>query len=233
MQQITGILFDKDGTLFDFQATWGVWAQSFLLEIAAGDRAWASELGAAIGYRFEAELFEADSPVIAGTPDEAAELLLPLMPGTRPAALIEQMNAAAASAPMREAAPLAPLMEQLAGMGLKLGVATNDAEAPARAHLAAAGVEAHFDFIAGCDTGYGAKPAPGQLLAFSEAAGLVPASVLMVGDSRHDLAAGRAAGMGTVAVLSGPARAEDLSDLADAVLPDIGHLPSYLSGHNA
>ena len=65
MQQITGILFDKDGTLFDFQATWGAWAQSFLLEVAAGDRVRAAELGAAIGYRFEAELFEPDSPVIA------------------------------------------------------------------------------------------------------------------------------------------------------------------------
>jgi phosphoglycolate phosphatase len=229
MQQITGILFDKDGTLFDFQATWGAWAQSFLLEIAAGDRARAAELGTAIGYRFEAELFEADSPVIAGTPDEMAGLLLPLMPGIRPAELVATMNAAAARAPMREATPLAPLMERLSAMGLKLGVATNDAEAPARAHLSAAGVEAHFDFIAGCDSGFGAKPAPGQLLAFAEATGLAPEAVLMVGDSRHDLAAGRAAGMGTVAVLSGPARAEQLSDLADVILPDIGHLPGYLS----
>jgi phosphoglycolate phosphatase len=230
MQQITGILFDKDGTLFDFQATWGAWAQSFLLEVSAGDRGRAAELGAAIGYRFEAGLFEPDSPVIAGTPEEAAALLLPLMPGTRAAALIEQMNAAAARAPMREAVPLAPLMRRLSAMGLTLGVATNDAEEPARAHLDAAGVAAHFDFVAGCDTGYGAKPAPGQLLAFAEATALDPASVLMVGDSRHDLAAGRAAGMGTVAVLTGPALAEDLSDLADAVLPDIGHLPGFLSG---
>jgi len=229
MQQITGILFDKDGTLFDFQATWGAWAQSFLLEIAAGDRARAAELGAAIGYRYEAETFEADSPVIAGTPDEMAGLLLPLMPGTRPAELVATMNAAAARAPMREAAPLAPLMARLSAMGLRLGVATNDAEAPARAHLAAAGVEAHFDFIAGCDSGFGAKPAPGQLLAFAQAVELVPQAVLMVGDSRHDLAAGRAAGMGTVAVLSGPARAGDLSDLADVILPDIGHLPGYLA----
>ncbi|WP_212524002.1 HAD family hydrolase [Actibacterium sp. MT2.3-13A] len=228
MQQITGILFDKDGTLFDFQATWGAWAQSFLTEIAGGETARAAELGAAIGYGFEAGLFAPDSPVIAGTPDEAAELLLPLLPGTDPAALIARMNDAAARAPMREAAPLAALMTRLAGMGLKLGVATNDAEAPARAHLAAAGVDAHFDFIAGCDSGFGAKPAPGQLLAFAEVTGLAPASVLMVGDSRHDLAAGRAAGMGTVAVLTGPARAGDLADLADAVLPDIGHLPEYL-----
>ena len=49
----------------------------------------------------------------------------------------------------------------------------------------------------------------------------------MVGDSTHDLIAGRAAGMQTVGVLTGMAEAE-LAPLADAVLPDIGHLPDWL-----
>jgi phosphoglycolate phosphatase len=49
-----------------------------------------------------------------------------------------------------------------------------------------------------------------------------------VGDSRHDLVAGRAAGMRCVGVLTGLADRADLSPLADAVLPDIGHLPGWL-----
>jgi phosphoglycolate phosphatase len=167
--------------------------------------------------------------VIAGTPGDIAAFLLPHLPGTSPDVLMAQMNRAAAAAPMKEAVPLAPMLDGLRGMGLALGVATNDAEAPARAHLAAAGVAGRFDFIAGSDSGHGAKPAPGQLLAFADAAGLAPASVLMIGDSRHDLTAGRAAGMGTVGVLTGPATARDLADLADAVLPDIGHLGAYLT----
>jgi phosphoglycolate phosphatase len=52
----------------------------------------------------------------------------------------------------------------------------------------------------------------------------------MVGDSRHDLQAGRAAGMRTVAVLTGIATSPDLRDLADVILPDIGHLPGWLDG---
>ena len=32
--KIAGILFDKDGTLFDFQKTWGKWAKVFLTEIS-------------------------------------------------------------------------------------------------------------------------------------------------------------------------------------------------------
>ena len=50
----------------------------------------------------------------------------------------------------------------------------------------------------------------------------------MVGDSTHDLIAGRAAGMWTVGVLTGIAATDELAPYADAVLPDIGHLPGWL-----
>jgi phosphoglycolate phosphatase len=113
---------------------------------------------------------------------------------------------------------------------LRLGVATNDSEAPARLHLAAHGITECFDFIAGYDSGHGAKPGPGMCLAFAAACGLDPWRVAMVGDSRHDLQAGRAAGMRTVAVLTGIAGAGDLAPLADMVLPDIGALPGWLDG---
>ena len=136
----------------------------------------------------------------------------------------------AAEAPKDGEAELEPVrIVEDSSTPARYGDQSNGAEAPARAHLAAAGVAGRFDFIAGSDSGHGAKPAPGQLLAFADAAGLAPASVLMIGDSRHDLTAGRAAGMGTVGVLTGPATARDLADLADAVLPDIGHLGAYLT----
>ena len=121
-----------------------------------------------------------------------------------------------------------PLLSRLRAAGLALGVATNDAEHSARSHLAAVGVEPLFDFVAGSDSGHGAKPAPGPLLAFARAARLDPRQVVMVGDSAHDLHAGRAAGMACVAVLTGLATHDDLAPLADAVLPDIGHLPAWL-----
>ena len=63
--------------------------------------------------------------------------------------------------------------------------------------------------------------------------GLPPASIAMIGDSRHDLLAGRAAGMPTVAVLTGVAEAAELASVADAVLPDIGHLPDWIAARDA
>jgi phosphoglycolate phosphatase len=138
------------------------------------------------------------------------------------------INQEAARAPMIEAVPLGPLLDRFRASGLKLGVATNDGEAPARAHLSLAGVVDRFDFIAGYDSGHGAKPGPGMCLGFAAALRLDPARVVMVGDSRHDLEAGRAAGMQVVAVLTGLAEEGELAPHADAVLPDIGHLPAWL-----
>jgi len=233
MTELRGVLFDKDGTLFDFTATWSAWARAFLSDLAAGDEAQARRLGEAIGFDMATSVFAPDSPVIAHTPGEIAEALLPHLPGTSPAALVTRMNAAAAEARMVEAVPLRPLLALLKGRGLRIGLVTNDGEMPARAHLGAVEIEPFFDFVAGFDSGYGAKPHPGPLAAFAERFGLPHHAVAMVGDSRHDLVAARAAGMRPVAVLSGLAAEEDLAPLAEAVLPDIGHLPGWLDRVNA
>lgn len=224
------IIFDKDGTLFDFAASWAAWTESVLRELAPGDAARAATLGRRIGYDLESRQFSPDSPVIAGTAAEIAAALGPSLGHPDLGALVARMNVLAAQAPVVEAVPLAPLMQALRGRGLRLAVMTNDSEAPARAHLAAVGVEALFDTVIGADSGFGAKPDPGPLRAAAAQMGVAPARVVMVGDSRHDLAAGRAAGMRTVGVLTGLAGARDLAPLADAVLPDIGALPGWLDG---
>ncbi|GKY88607.1 HAD family hydrolase [Sinisalibacter aestuarii] len=225
--RVDGILFDKDGTLFDFNATWVAWVEALIARWSAGEAGLADRLAGAVGFDRTARAFRRGSVVIAGTPEDVAGALAPVL-GRPAASLVERLNAEAAQAPMAEAVPLTPLLEGLRARGLRLGVATNDAEAPARAHLGAAGVTGLFDFIAGFDSGHGGKPAPGMCLAFAAATGLDPARVVMVGDSTHDLLAGRAAGMQTVAVLTGLASAEVLAPLADTVLPDIGALPGWL-----
>jgi len=232
MGGIRGVLFDKDGTLFDFRATWAAWSRRLLEDLAQGADADPAVLGQAVGFDVATDTFASDSPVIAHTVPEIAALLLPYLPGMGGAELVARMNALSAEADLVPAVPLPPLFERFRVMGLRIGLVTNDGEAPARAHLAWAGVENYFDFVAGFDSGHGAKPAPGPLLAFARALGLGPAEVVMVGDSRHDLIAGRAAGMATVAVLTGVAPAEELAPVADAVLPDIGHLPGWIAARD-
>ncbi|MFK7837233.1 MAG: HAD family hydrolase [Sulfitobacter sp.] len=228
MTPIDALLFDKDGTLFDFAATWEAWASAFLLRLSGGDADHAARVGAVIGFEMSSQTFAPDSLVIAGTPGEVTQALLPHFEDFSEDALLTVLNDEAEKAPQREAVPLVPLLSGLRADGLRLGVATNDAEAPARAHLGQAGVTALFDFIAGYDSGYGGKPAPGQLLAFAARCDLPPEHIAMVGDSTHDLQAGRAAGMTTIGVLTGLAGPEVLTPFADVVLPDIGHLPAWL-----
>ena len=199
-----------------------------MLRASDGDAAYATRVGAEIGFDFPQQKFHRDSIVIAGTPGEIAATLKPHFGHLSDTQLLNMLNEEAENAPQREAVPLTGLLTSLRARGLKLGVATNDAEIPARAHLDQAGVTGMFDFIAGFDSGHGGKPAPGQLLAFAAQTGLAPNSIAMVGDSTHDLRAGRAAGMTCVAVLTGLAPAEELAPHADIVLPDIGHIPRWL-----
>lgn len=225
---IAAILFDKDGTLFDFNATWAVWARGMLETLAAGDDALAVRLADAIGFEPEGPAFRPDSIVIAGTVAEVAARLLPHLPRRSLEDVIAELDAEAARAPQVPAVPLNDCLAALDARGLRLGVATNDSESSARVHLEQAGVLDQFAFIAGYDSGHGAKPGPGQLLAFAAALGVAPEAVAMVGDSLHDMAAARAAGMRAVAVLSGPATADDLRPAADIVLADIGGLGAWI-----
>lgn len=224
---IDGVIFDKDGTLFDFRLSWGRWTAD-LLRALAPDHVAAATLGHVIGFNLETGDFASESPVIAATPREIAETMLPHLPGRDLIGLMDQMNSLSAATEMSPAVELAPLLRRLRARGVKIGLATNDTEAPARAHLAGAGVLDLFDFVSGCDSGYGGKPAPGQLLAFASQFGLNPARVAMVGDSQHDLIAGRSAGMHTVAVLTGIANASDLAPHADVVLQNINGLPRWM-----
>ena len=225
--RIEALIFDKDGTLFDFRASWGAWTENLLAELAMGPGE-AAALAAVLGYGPGRHQFAPDSPVIAMTTPEIADLLLPLLPGFSRAGLNARMNSLAAAAPMVAAVNLPMVLGALRASGLILGLATNDTEIPARSHLAQAGVLDLFSFVAGCDSGFGGKPAPGQLLAFLNHTGLAPQKVAMVGDSRHDLAAGAAAGMWRVAVLTGVAEAAELAPHADVVLQDISHLATWI-----
>lgn len=225
---LRGLVFDKDGTLFDFQATWGVWCAGFIRDLSRGDREREAALAAALGFDLRRGRFERSSPVIAGTMEVVVGAVRRALPGIEEGWLRRRILATTAAAPQVEAAPLGPLLDRLGRAGLTLGVATNDAEGPARAHLERAGVLDRFAFVAGYDSGHGEKPGPGMPAAFCRATGLSPQACAMIGDSAHDLASGRAAGMTTVAVLTGPAEAAELAAQADAVLPGIAALPEWL-----
>ena len=230
LSMIKAVIFDKDGTLFDFRMSWGGWTKALLDALApcaTGD------LAAVLGFDRDTVSFAPDSPVIAKTTHEIAALVHPLLDGMSFNTLTDLMNRLSAGAPMTPAVPLRDVLSGLKARSLVLGLATNDTEEPARAHLTGAGVIDLFDFVAGSDSGYGGKPAPGQLLAFAAQTGIPAAKIAMVGDSLHDLDAARRAGMKAVGVLTGPALRETLTPHADVVLETIAELGAWIDAFSA
>lgn len=225
---IDALLFDKDGTLFDFAATWNGWAATVLDRLSGGSAERLQRMADVISYDLERQAFNPGSLVIAGTNDEVAAVLAPFVQDMDAAELAEYLAQSAAAAELAPAVPLAAFLDGLRARGLVLGVMTNDAEVSAVSQLQRAGVLDRFAFVAGCDSGHGAKPDAAPLLAFCAATGVAPARTAMVGDSLHDLEAGAAAGMLRIGVLTGLAPRAELAPHADAVLPDIGHIPDWL-----
>ena len=223
-----GVLFDKDGTLFDFRGTWDVWAAGFLPKLCGGDEDLLRELVHALRFDLEKQEFQSNSIAIAGSNHEISQVIARVLKRKDVDQVEHELAESAAVAPLAPAVDLAPFLQGLKDSGYKLGVMTNDAEAVAEAHLGAAGVRDLFDFVCGFDSGFGAKPDPEPLLAFCRHVQVDPFHTVMLGDSTHDLLAARAAGMAAVGVLTGVARAAELAPHADAVLADIGELPTWL-----
>lgn len=231
--KIKGLLFDKDGTLFDFQATWGAVVESTLCALS-DDVDVLDRMSDAVGFDRGTCRFVPGAPSVAASVGEIAEILATFLPHMDVVAIERRCNEIASDAVADGGlVPAAPDLPQLLGGmlsdGYVLGVATHDSERAAREQLQIVGADQPFSFIAGYDSGYGLKPGPGMLLAFAAATGLQPSEIAMIGDSVHDLGMAPAAGAAlAVGVLTGPADAADLEHLADHIIPSIADLPALL-----
>ncbi|MBV2183633.1 MAG: HAD family hydrolase [Rhizobium sp.] len=229
--QIAGILFDKDGTLLDFDASWEPVNRQVSLIAAGGDAELADRLLVACGMDPATGHIVPDSLFAAGNTREIAEGLVAagapfdldtLVP------LIDNLFAGAAemSVPVTE---LQPLFARLRERGLRLGIASSDNERSIRVTVRRFGIDSYVDFVAGYDSGHGSKPGPGMVLGFCAETGLAPHQVAVVGDNNHDLHMGLNAGAGLkVAVLSGTGSRQSLEEACDILLNDITELEAVL-----
>lgn len=227
--RIKAALFDKDGTLIDFTASWRGLVDDMIADYAGGDEALANALGAAIGYDRGTGVFLPGSPIVSDTSDVIADLMAELLPGRTPEEIEDDANRRAASSGVTAVAGLRETLETLRGMGLVLGIGTHDSETAARVQAKDLGIADLIDFYAGYDSGHILKPGPGMPNGFSAATGVATADMVMVGDSIHDLGAGRSAGCAaSIGVLTGPATEAELEQEADIILPSIADLPDFL-----
>jgi phosphoglycolate phosphatase len=233
LTSIKGILFDKDGTLVDFQKTWFAIGDLMALEAAGGDRERADALMADAGYDFSAHCFRADSVFAAGTNADIVALWYPRADVAQRHAMATHFDSFTAEQGAAHAVALPGATEAISslhGSGFRLGVATNDSTGGAEKTLLALGVAQMFTAAYGYDAVANPKPAPDAIHAFCDLTGLKPFEIAMVGDNRHDLEMARAGGAGlAIGVLSGTGTRDTLSPLADIILDSIADLPGYLA----
>ncbi len=121
------------------------------------------------------------------------------------------------------------ILRALKAAGWRLAVCTNKPEAPSRTIVAELGFEGLFEAVSGGDSLPVKKPDPGHLLGLIEELGAAPGATVMLGDSRNDVQAARAAGLPVIAIAHGygGTPAQELG--ADRVIESFDELPAALA----
>ena len=228
-KKIKGIVFDKDGTLFDFSLSWTSWTTRIITVLSKNNNVETSKLADALGFDLNNNRFKNGSSFIAGTVAETAKKISQVIPNKSEIELEDFLILEATNQSQTPVKGLESTLLSLNRNGFILGVATNDAEGAAISHLKNARIYEHFDFVVGYDSGFGSKPEPGQIIAFCTQMHLKPNEVLMIGDSTHDLIASINAGTIPIGVLTGPAVKADLKPYSSRILNSIEDLIDLLN----
>lgn len=221
-----GILFDKDGTLFEFGPIWMQATIEFLAAITIRTEhkdAVVKALGMIDGALIS------DSALTSGTPADVAMILVDHQVFTttdQAEQFVKDFFYEFLVAHLDNVKPvgdLLGLLQRLKGQGYALGIVTSDETNSTMTTLKYAHVKDLFDFIATADE-YPTKPNPAALMAFCSQCELSLTDVIVVGDSRMDIELGNYAKAG-VAVLSGTSTADNFTDLTPYIYADIQAIP--------
>jgi phosphoglycolate phosphatase len=227
-----GLLFDKDGTLLDFKASWSRAYSDLCLDLCDGDIKAAGAMLTAAGMDVETGHCAAGSVLAAGNTVDIVECWFPALPDAARKAMVERFDRTFHANGIRYSVLLPgvrDMLEAFAKSGYAMGVATSDGTAGTRAALAALEVQTYLPHVFGYDSVPRPKPAPDMVFAFSAATGLPVDEIAVIGDNTHDLEMARSAGAGAaIGVLSGTGRAGDLTPLADVVLSSVVEVERWL-----
>lgn len=108
-------------------------------------------------------------------------------------------------------AEVAETVDELRRRGHTLAIVTSKTEALASRGLTHVGIRDRFETIVGCDASSRHKPDPEPVLLALNRLGVAVTEAVFVGDSVHDMEAGNAAGVTTIAALWGPFTREQLA----------------------
>jgi len=229
------IIFDKDGTLIDFDVMWGGWTihMAEQLRLASGIDV-RQALCLAMGYDEQKNKVLANSALASNPMARLYDLTVKVMHSQgldKQEAMKVVEKAWCIPDPVILAKPLTDmrvLFGQLTELGIKIAIATADDRAPTQAMIDAFDVGEYVSCMVCADDDIPSKPTPDMVLTLCEQMEIEPSKVMVVGDTASDLKMARAAGAGlAVGVLSGVSTARDLAGLADVLIESVDELSEY------
>lgn len=230
------VVFDKDGTLIDFNLMWGGWveSQAWRVEMTTGLPV-REKLFDAMGYDWIRRSIRSKGALCCTPMGELYKLAAKVLVGEGMAAeaaedVIRQCwrmpDPVATSRPL---ADLAGLFRTIKSMDMKIAVCTTDDRQATVDTLKHLQLDHMVDALACGDDGLPAKPHAEQIWTLCQQLGVQPHNTIMVGDTHTDMMLGRNAGVGlSVGVLGGASSLEDLAPDADVLVPSVDKLPKIL-----
>ncbi len=219
---IKGIVFDKDGTLLDYENFWVPVAEGavkLLLE-KKGCVERVSDVLSAIG------AYDGIKGVLChGTYGNIADVINDCL-GKSAFSGEEVAEAFAASVHLAKVMPACPdiraVFEKLNDMAFTVALVTSDNSKLTEYCLSELGISDMFDVIYTDDGIHPSKPDPYYMQEFCKKYGFLPNEVIMVGDTMTDMCFAENSGCKSVGV--GRYAPELLAESADYIIPDISYI---------
>lgn len=229
--EIKGVLFDKDGTLLEFNQTWRPIALAVigrLISVYNLGSNIAPLLYNSIGLLKDS--IEPSGSLASGTNRDVALDLLKCLPANiNQEEFIETstkiFNETAASLPLYPVPQMLETLNTLKTKGLKIGMSTADSLVNAQEFVTQTASSHLFDYL-GADDGYiNPKPAPDYMEVFCRKFGLKPEEVAVVGDTQTDLDFAKNSSASLfIGVLTGTSTRKQLEPDSDLILDSIQDL---------
>ncbi len=236
--QAQAILFDKDGTLIDFDIMWCNIIETrarLMVDMLNLDDAVKDEIIRAMGIDPETRKVHPRGPVAIAPRAEvliSAVTVLYLQGINWDEAkkvvekAFEQTDQYLKLVDMIQPVPgMVECLERLKRAGVKVVIATTDNEEKARKNLPILGIEKLVDLVVGGNSVQKSKPDPEMVYLICQKLNLNPRDVVMVGDAVTDVMMGKNAGaIAAVGVLTGVTAKESLMEEADIVLDSVADI---------
>lgn len=236
--EFRGIIFDKDGTLFDYHTVWGPIIETYIDEILTSIDHWDEGQARKQFLRLvgigdaqmhaDGLLFATHKSIMFG------RLFLFCRKYRLPfRVLVKHLKKAFEDAHTlmkgslltNQPADVEKLFETLKEFGYRVGVVTSDTERSTEVCLEHLNIAKYVDFISTYDDDLAGKPNPEALRFFCRKYSLKPEEVIVVGDSPIDLRFASKGKAGySIAVLTGSNDRKRLKRLANCVYKDINEL---------